>query len=170
MPEPTLEEARAQGLSLADLKEERKQDRRDARGLKASAREDEAAFQEGKREGRTERRDTQTKSRRRSAPVRELASQARDSRAGGIVEEGAGFVFGMLLYALVLAYLRGGPDAVKGWLQAKFLNEPYTKGKKAAAPTPAKPSSPSTVPTQPLPAQLAATVPYTPPAPAGVPG
>ncbi|HEV8675022.1 MAG TPA: hypothetical protein VGX21_13325, partial [Methylomirabilota bacterium] len=47
---------------------------------------------------------------------------------GGAVNDGAGFVLGALLWALVLAYLRGGPPMVKGWLRAKFLNKPYQAG------------------------------------------
>jgi hypothetical protein len=47
---------------------------------------------------------------------------------GGAVNDGAGFVLGALVWALVLAYLRGGPPMVKGWLRAKFLNKPYQAG------------------------------------------
>ena len=36
-----------------------------------------------------------------------------------------GFLAGLLAYALVLNYLRGGPEGVKGWVGAKFLNRPY---------------------------------------------
>jgi len=39
--------------------------------------------------------------------------------------DGAGFLGGLLLYVLGLNYLRHGPEGVKGWLGAKFLNRPY---------------------------------------------
>jgi hypothetical protein len=35
-----------------------------------------------------------------------------------------GFLAGLGLYALALNYLRHGPDGVKGWMAAKFLNRP----------------------------------------------
>lgn len=40
--------------------------------------------------------------------------------------DGSGFLFGLLLYVLGLNYVRHGPDGVKGWLSAKFLNKPWT--------------------------------------------
>jgi hypothetical protein len=36
-----------------------------------------------------------------------------------------GFGFGIVLYAVVITYLRYGPEGVKGWLGAKLLNKPY---------------------------------------------
>lgn len=39
----------------------------------------------------------------------------------------AGFGFGLVLYVLALNYLRYGPAGVKGWLSAKFLNQPASK-------------------------------------------
>lgn len=37
--------------------------------------------------------------------------------------DAAGFAAGLLLYTLALNYLRYGPEGVKGWLRAKFLNQ-----------------------------------------------
>lgn len=46
-------------------------------------------------------------------------------RGPGLVNDTAGFVLGLLLYALTLNYLQGGSAQVRGWLRAKFLNQPY---------------------------------------------
>ncbi len=65
------------------------------------------------------------------------------TRAGGDV---AGFLLSLIGYALVLNYLEGGPAQVRGWLAAKFLNQPYqpaTSAPSAAAP-PSSPAAPST--------------------------
>lgn len=40
------------------------------------------------------------------------------------IADGSGFALGMVLYALGLNYLRHGRAGVKGWLRAKFLNQP----------------------------------------------
>jgi hypothetical protein len=40
----------------------------------------------------------------------------------------------MIVYALVLNYLRGGPARVKGWISAKFINKPYGPGGGASSP------------------------------------
>jgi hypothetical protein len=40
------------------------------------------------------------------------------------VDDGAGFLFGLLLYTLALAYFRNGPQGVTSWLKAKLLNKP----------------------------------------------
>lgn len=47
--------------------------------------------------------------------------------------DGSGFLFGLLLYVLGLNYLRHGPEGVKGWLAAKFLNKPWTPPDDTAA-------------------------------------
>jgi hypothetical protein len=39
------------------------------------------------------------------------------------VEDGAGFLLGVFVWVLTLAYLRGGPAGVRDWLRAKFLNK-----------------------------------------------
>lgn len=62
------------------------------------------------------------------------------SSSPGVVDDGAGFVLGLLSYALVLAYLRGGTEGVRAWLRAKFLNE--ASADLAKMPTPAPPSAP----------------------------
>lgn len=40
----------------------------------------------------------------------------------------ATFTLGVLIWALTVNFLRGGPNQAKGWLKAKFINEPMTKG------------------------------------------
>lgn len=49
---------------------------------------------------------------------------AQDSRSQSV----ATFTLGVLLWALTVNFLRGGPNQAKGWLKAKFINEPMTKG------------------------------------------
>jgi hypothetical protein len=46
-------------------------------------------------------------------------------RGPGLANDGAGFVLGLVLYALVLNYLQGGAGQVRGWMKAKFLNQPW---------------------------------------------
>lgn len=41
----------------------------------------------------------------------------------GAVDAGGGALLGALAYVLALAYMRGGKDGVKAWLNAKFLNQ-----------------------------------------------
>lgn len=57
------------------------------------------------------------------APLRE-ANAAAPRRAN----DGAGLVMGAVLYAVMLNYLRGGPDGVRAWFGAKFLNKPAASG------------------------------------------
>ena len=38
-------------------------------------------------------------------------------------DAGGGLLLGAIAYVLVLSYIRGGPDGVKAWLRAKFLNQ-----------------------------------------------
>lgn len=52
---------------------------------------------------------------------------------GGAVDEGAGFLLGLFVYALGVSYLRGGTAGVRSWLAAKFLNRTTAP----PAPTPA---------------------------------
>ncbi len=39
------------------------------------------------------------------------------------VNDGSGFVLGVLAWLLTVQYLRGGTAGVKAWLRAKFLNQ-----------------------------------------------
>jgi hypothetical protein len=50
------------------------------------------------------------------------------SRSTGAVNAGAGWVLGLIAYALFSAYINHGTAGPKGWLKAKFLNEPMTTG------------------------------------------
>lgn len=47
---------------------------------------------------------------------------AKASSAG---QSGAGIILGMVAYAVIINYLRGGAPAVRGWFAAKFTNKPY---------------------------------------------
>lgn len=53
---------------------------------------------------------------------------------GSAAEEGAGVLLGLVLYALLLSYVRYGPDGVRGWVAAKFLNKPYGPAVASAPP------------------------------------
>lgn len=45
----------------------------------------------------------------------------------------AGFVLGLLGYAVGVNLLQGGPAQVRGWFDAKFLNRAYTPAKPATS-------------------------------------
>jgi hypothetical protein len=59
----------------------------------------------------------------RPAPAR---PRARGGGAPQIVNDGAGFVLGLVGYGLFINFLRGGRAQARGWVAAKFLNRPYT--------------------------------------------
>ena len=46
----------------------------------------------------------------------------------GRAQTASTFLLGVLVWALTVNYLRGGPPQVKGWLRAKFLNKPMIQG------------------------------------------
>ena len=46
----------------------------------------------------------------------------------GTPQNASTFILGVLLWALTVNFLRGGPTQAKGWLKAKFINEPMAKG------------------------------------------
>lgn len=48
--------------------------------------------------------------------------------AGTSGDEAAGLALALVGFALVMAYVRGGPAGVRQWFRAKFLNEPGTIG------------------------------------------
>lgn len=79
----------------------------------------------------------------RGARVSQLRGDAV-GKAGGAAADGAGFVLGLIAYALLANFLRGGKPAVRDWFAAKFLNETRSsdgrRAEKPAAPT--KPESP----------------------------
>jgi hypothetical protein len=49
----------------------------------------------------------------------------RGGGAPAYVDDGAGFLLGLALWALTLAYLRGGSHAVKDLIRAKFVNKAH---------------------------------------------
>lgn len=56
--------------------------------------------------------------------------------------EGAGAILALFAYPLLVNALRGGPAQAKGWLAAKFINQPYGaaaagSGKRTRTRTPA---------------------------------
>lgn len=107
----------------------------------------------------------------RRATVRQAAG---NSISFDGVDDGAGFLLGLIGYALVLAYLRNGPAGVKGWMRAKFLNEPTaaSKAKPRASTAPPGPTIiPAGTPWSPQPTAVLISAPrlpsYTPGPPAG---
>lgn len=48
----------------------------------------------------------------------------RDLRRRPTRADAGGFVGGLMLYTVVIIYIRYGPAGWKGWLKAKFLNQP----------------------------------------------
>lgn len=62
-------------------------------------------------------------------------------RATSWSHEGAGFLLGLVAFALGRSYLLGGPAGVKAWLKAKFLNE--ASPGPGGTTTPATPTAPS---------------------------
>lgn len=73
-----------------------------------------------------EERRGQSRSRAVSG-TRDAASKVAGVKGPGWVNDGAGFVLGLVLFALVRNYLEGGPDQAKGWIAAKFINKPLKK-------------------------------------------
>jgi len=57
----------------------------------------------------------------RRAARRDTVSAGAD-RVRPAVDDGAGFLLGMLAFALVFAYLEGGTAGVRRWIAAKFVN------------------------------------------------
>lgn len=49
-----------------------------------------------------------------------LARPQRQARA--VVSDGAGLILGLFAYAVLVAFLEGGPDGLRRWLAAKFIN------------------------------------------------
>jgi len=43
-------------------------------------------------------------------------------------QSSATFIVGILLWALTVNFLRGGSAQAKGWMRAKFFNEPMSAG------------------------------------------
>jgi hypothetical protein len=61
--------------------------------------------------------------------VRPTMPTTLPTRAG----DAGGFLTGLALYTVVMIYIRYGADGWKGWLKAKFLNQPMTTGSGSGA-------------------------------------
>ena len=66
-----------------------------------------------------------------AGPLSGLSLPKASLRAPRHLTDGPGFLLGLWLYAMALAYIRSGPAGPKQWLAAKFLN-------RTTAATPAK--------------------------------
>lgn len=65
------------------------------------------------------------------------------ARTRSVAQDSAGFVLGLLLYAVALNFVRGGgPQGVTAWLKAKFLNK-ATNDTPRGTVTPATPTAPA---------------------------
>jgi hypothetical protein len=84
-----------------------------------------------------------SKAEQRQARTADLRSSA-GAKAGSVASDGAGFLLGLIGYALLYNYLRWGSSGVRAWLSAKFLNNTSDPGhaKPATPSTPATPASP----------------------------
>ena len=101
---------------------------------------------------------------RASGTATETATQTRRLLRGKRPVTLAGFVLGMVGYAVAINLIHGGPAQVKGWFGAKFLNKAYTPTTSSAA---AKPSSAATSPGAPSTSGLATVTPIGVVAPSG---
>lgn len=52
------------------------------------------------------------------------------SGGGGVMATGSGIILGIVGYAILLNWIRGGPTQVRGWMVAKLTNKPYAGAKK----------------------------------------
>jgi hypothetical protein len=64
-----------------------------------------------------------------SSGGRSLPSLPDLSGGGGALQTGSGIVLGIVGYAVLLNWIRGGPSQVKGWILAKLINRPYDNRK-----------------------------------------
>jgi hypothetical protein len=53
----------------------------------------------------------------------------------------AGAAGGLFLFAMLRALLNGGPDEVRGWIAAKFINKPYQAPATTSSTSPATPAT-----------------------------
>lgn len=132
-----------------EAKEQAAAERQYRRELKARDREHQRAYQSGKRggqreefdgdedlqatfdQGASETNDDRRSERRTARRARVSKTFAKPLRAAerqgvDVVSDGAGLLLGMVAYALLINYLKGGAPQVRGWLAAKFINKPYT--------------------------------------------
>lgn len=73
----------------------------------------------------------------------ELSGRVVGARAPQPIETGAGFLLGVVMWAVALNWLRGGPAQARGWIMAKLVNKPYDgAGLNSHTVKPAKPSKP----------------------------
>lgn len=94
-------------------------------------------FDDGAKQARTEGRRERLEQVGSSKPVQ---------RAGGIANDGAGFLLGLVAYALLANFLRGGAAGARAWLSAKFVNRVSDAATPIAPARPATPTKPTTNP------------------------
>lgn len=70
-------------------------------------------------------------------------------RGRGVAGEGAGAVLALFAYPLLVNGLRGGPAQAKGWLAAKFINQPYGGGRAGGGRAPSGSGAPPPAPRRP---------------------
>jgi len=78
-------------------------------------------------------------------PPTPASTPASPAPSGSVIDAGAGWVLGLIAYAVFNAYLNYGPAGARGWFAAKFLNKPYSPNG-AQTPAPAAPKLGSTAP------------------------
>ncbi|MDB4872793.1 MAG: hypothetical protein JWP34_4561 [Massilia sp.] len=88
-----------------------------APAAKGGADEQPAAAQEVPAEDEDEEGEEEEQPASRPGPSFSLPS------GGGAVQTGGGIVLGIVGYAVLLNWIRGGPSQVKAWLLAKLINK-----------------------------------------------
>jgi hypothetical protein len=76
---------------------------------------------------------------RRMGPGWDSVKPTSPARLPTRVQDAGGFLTGLALYTVVIIYVRYGPEGWKGWLKAKFLNQPMDVAEMSS--TKAKPST-----------------------------
>jgi hypothetical protein len=105
----------------------------------------ETAYDEGSAEGDDEGQEEQPGGQSTAARThrREAWQQVNSGNWGSFkprsparppsVRDAGGLLSGMLLYTVVIIYIRYGPAGWKGWLSAKFLNKPMSSAAASSA-------------------------------------
>jgi hypothetical protein len=93
----------------------------------AEARAAEQEFDVGVEKERTKYRKEGARQQRqatRRTVVQRTVQRVGSYEVGGVsVDDGAGLILGLMVWVVVLNFIRNGPDGVKTLLRAKFLNQ-----------------------------------------------